>query len=473
MPEDARLEGAIGFFENRTFDELHIGDVAQITRTLPPEDAEVAAVSDQSNRAGAEPVSKSSSAADGNATRGAWSAGLIQELLSTQLPGPGTIYLDLSLHFRRPATAGETVTARVRVQDMVPQTRQVTFGCECVGISGEILTDGHACVIAPTVKLRRARAPNAAGAKFPAGSRYRHLLDAARKLAPIRTAIVHPCDVLSLASAMEAKEAGLIEPVLIGPLAKIRKAAADAAHDITGVEIVDVPHSHAAAERAVAIARDAKVEALMKGTLHTDELMAAVIDKTGGLRTERRMSHVFALDVPHYPKALFITDAAINIAPDLDTKRDIIQNAIDLVHCLGIECPKVAILSAIETVSSRIPSTIDAAALCKMAERHQIVGATLDGPLAFDNAISSAAAHLKGISSLVAGQVDILVVPDLEAGNMLVKQLVYLAGAQAAGIVLGARLPIILTSRSDDDMARLASCALAQLWVRRRQPKPA
>jgi phosphate acetyltransferase len=235
------------------------------------------------------------------------------------------------------------------------------------------------------------------------------------------------------------------------------------------VELIDVPHSHAAAERAVVLARECKVEALMKGSLHTDELMAAVVDKAGGLRTERRMSHVFALDVPHYPKALFITDAAINIAPDLDTKRDIVQNAIDFVHALGIQSPKVAVLSAVETVSSRIQSTIDAAALCKMAERQQIVGATLDGPLAFDNAISSAAARIKGITSLVAGQVDILVVPDLEAGNMLVKQLVYLAGAQAAGIVLGARLPVILTSRADDDAARLASCALAKLWVRGRQ----
>ena len=442
------------FLENRTFDELHIGDAAQITRTLRPEDVEGRAGSDQ------------------GAICGAWSAGLIQELLATQLPGPGTIYLDLSLHFRCAATAGDAVTARVRVRDMVPETRQVTFGCECVGVSGEVLTDGQACVIAPSLKLRRARAPNMADSVFPAGARYRQLLDAAGKLRPIRTAIVHPCDVLSLASAMEAKEAGLIVPVLIGPIAKIRRAAADAGRDIKDVETVDVPHSHAAAERAVALAREAQVEALMKGALHTDELMAAVIDKAGGLRTERRMSHVFALDVPHYPKALFITDAAINIAPDLDTKRDIIQNAIDLVHSLGIQCPKVAILSAVETVSSRIPSTLDAAALCKMADRQQIVGAVLDGPLAFDNAISSAAARIKGISSLVAGQVDILVVPDLEAGNMLVKQLVYLAGAQAAGIVLGARLPIILTSRADDDAARLASCALALLWVRRRQLNP-
>jgi phosphate acetyltransferase len=301
-----------------------------------------------------------------------------------------------------------------------------------------------------------------------AGVRYRQLLDAARKFAPIRTAIVHPCDPVSLASALEAMEAGLIVPVLVGPIAKIRKAAMEAERELGEVQILDVPHSHAAAERSVTLGREAKVEALMKGALHTDELMAAIVDKDGGLRTERRMSHVFALDVPHYAKPLFITDAAVNIAPDLDTKRDIIQNAIDLLHALGIQSPKVAILSAVETVNSKIPSTIDAAALCKMAERQQILGGILDGPLAFDNAISSEAARTKGICSQVAGHVDILVVPDLEAGNMLVKQLIYLAGAEAAGIVLGTRIPIILTSRADGDVARLASCALAQLLVRRR-----
>ena len=237
---------------------------------------------------------------------------------------------------------------------------------------------------------------------------------------------------------MQTMKAGLIVPVLVGPIAKIRKAATDAGRELKDVQIIDVPHSHAAAERAVALGREAKVDALMKGALHTNELMAAVVDKARGLRTEHRMSHVFALDVSHYAKPLFITDAAVNIASDLDCKRDIIQNAIDLLHALGIQSPKVAILSAVETVSSKMPSTIDAAALCKMAERRQILGGILDGPLAFDNAISSEAARTKGICSPVAGHVDILVVPDLEAGNMLVKQLIYLAGAEAAGIVLGA-----------------------------------
>jgi phosphate acetyltransferase len=298
-------------------------------------------------------------------------------------------------------------------------------------------------------------------------TRYQQLLAAARQFNPIRTAIVHPCDAVSLLSSMEAQEAGLIVPVLVGPQGKIIRAAADAGCDLKGVEIVDVPHSHAAAERAVALGRECKVEALMKGALHTDELMESVVDRAGGLRTERRMSHVFALDVPQYAKPLFITDAAVNITPDLDTKRDIIRNAIDLAHALGIASPKIAILAAVETVSAKMQSTLDAAALCKMADRRQIVGGILDGPLAFDNAISIEAARSKGIVSPVAGEADILVVPDLEAGNMLVKQLVYLGSAQAAGIVLGARLPIILTSRADGDEARLASCALAQLLVRR------
>jgi phosphotransacetylase len=261
-------------------------------------------------------------------------------------------------------------------------------------------------------------------------------------------------------------------PVLVGPEARIRRAAAAAGRDLAGVEIVDAPHSHAAAERAVALAREGKVAALMKGALHTDELMEAVVAKEGGLRTERRMSHVFAFDVPNYPKPLFITDAAINIDPDLETKRDIVQNAIDLVRALGVTQPRVAILSAVETVSPKLASTIDAAALCKMAERGQIRGGVLDGPLGFDNAISSEAAAAKGIVSRVAGQADILVVPDLEAGNMLAKQLTYLADADAAGIVLGARVPIMLTSRADGALARLASCAVVQLFVHNRV-KPA
>ena len=298
------------------------------------------------------------------------------------------------------------------------------------------------------------------------------LLATAAGLAPVPTAVVHPCDELSLRGALEAKAQGLIDPVLVGPRAKVRKAAEAAECSLDGIELVDVPHSHAAAARAVELARSGAVEALMKGALHTDELMAAVVDAANGLRTERRMSHVFALDVPTYPKPLLITDAAINIEPDLDTKRDIVQNAIDLAHSLGIRAPKVAILSAVETVYPKIRSTVEAAALCKMVDRGQITGGIVDGPLAFDNAVSREAARAKAIASPVAGDADILVVPDLEAGNMLAKQLIYLAGADAAGIVLGARVPIVLTSRAYGVLSRLASCALAVLLERHRH-KPA
>ena len=307
-----------------------------------------------------------------------------------------------------------------------------------------------------------------AEAVHPAGEHYRRLVAAAIRLEAIATAVVHPCDERSLDGALEAARIGLIRPVLVGPKEKIGRAAEAAGCTIGDFELVDAPHSHAAAEQAVALARAGKVQALMKGALHTDELMAAVVERSEGLRTERRMSHVFALDVPTYAKPLFITDAAINIAPTLLEKRDIVQNAIDLAHALAIESPKVAILSAVETVNPAIASTIDAAALCKMLDRGQIDGARMDGPLAFDNAISSEAAESKGIRSEVAGDADILVVPDLVSGNMLVKQLVYLSGAIAAGIVLGARVPVMLTSRADDLEARLASAALAVLHVHHR-----
>lgn len=278
----------------------------------------------------------------------------------------------------------------------------------------------------------------------------------------IRCAVVHPCDAESVAGAREAAKAGLIDPVLVGPQAKIERAMGLAGLALGSMPIVATEHSHAAADRAVAMARAGEVAALMKGSLHTDELMSAAV-AADGLRTARRMSHVFVMDVPAYERMLLISDAAINIHPDLDTKRDIVQNAIDLAHALGITSPRVAILSAVETVSARIPSTVDAAALCKMADRGQIIGGALDGPLAFDNAVSLEAAQQKGIVSDVAGQADVLIVPDLDAGNMLAKQLSYFAGADSAGIVMGARCPIALTSRSDPIEARLASAALLGL----------
>ncbi|OAI24013.1 phosphate acetyltransferase [Methylosinus sp. R-45379] len=306
-----------------------------------------------------------------------------------------------------------------------------------------------------------------AGSGAPCGLYFESLLERCRAMRPIRIGVVHPCDAVSVQGALAARDQGLITPVLVGPRAKIMAAAAAANLSLEGVEIIDAPHSHAAADAAVELVRRGELEALMKGSLHTDELMGAVVREGTGLRTERRVSHVFVLDVPNYCKPLLVTDAAINIAPTLAEKRDIAQNAIDLAHALGIERPKLAVLSAVETVDAKIPSTIEAAALCKMADRGQITGADVDGPLAFDNAISPEAAKAKGIVSNVAGYADILLVPDLEAGNILAKQLVYLADAEDAGIVLGARAPIVLTSRADGVRARIVSCALAQLFAHR------
>jgi phosphate acetyltransferase len=303
--------------------------------------------------------------------------------------------------------------------------------------------------------------------------KYDRLIALAKQVPAATTIVVHPCDETSLRGPVEAAGAGIIKPVLVGPAAKIAAVARDHKLDITRFEIVDVPHSDAAAAKAVALIHESKGELLMKGSLHTDELMRAVTSSKTGLRTERRISHVFIMDVPTYPETLFITDAAINIFPDLDAKRDIVQNAIDLFTQVGLGTPRVAILSAVETVTSKIPSTIDAAALCKMAERGQITGGLLDGPLAFDNAIDPEAARVKGIRSEVAGRAQILVVPDLEAGNMLAKNLTFLAKADAAGIVLGARVPVILTSRADSVRTRMASCAIAVLFAHARRRKAA
>jgi phosphate acetyltransferase len=299
----------------------------------------------------------------------------------------------------------------------------------------------------------------------PNPSKYDRLIAAAREVAPAVTVVAHPCDETSLQGALDAAESGLIVPVLVGPSAKIREVAAGKGLDLKDHEIVDAPHSHGAAAQAVALIREGKGELLMKGSLHTDELMREVTASATGLRTERRISHVFVMDVPGYPDTLFITDAAINIFPDLAVKRDIVQNAIDLWTTIGLGQPRVAIVSAVETVTTKIPSTIDAAALCKMADRGQITGGILDGPLAFDNAISPEAASIKGLTSPVAGRAQIIVVPDLESGNMLAKNLTFLSHADAAGIVLGARVPIVLTSRADTVRSRLASCAVATLYA--------
>jgi phosphotransacetylase len=299
--------------------------------------------------------------------------------------------------------------------------------------------------------------------------KYEQLLTRCKSLEPIPTAVAHPCELTALMGAMEAAELGLIIPILVGPSNKINAIAKAAKIDLANITIVDAAHSHDSAAKAVALIREGKAELLMKGSLHTDELMSAIVAREGGLRTNRRISHVFIMDVPTYHKVLIVTDGAINIAPTLEDKVDICQNAIDLAVSLGRDLPKVAILAAVETVTSKMPATIDAAALCKMAERGQITGGLLDGPLAFDNAISKEAAKTKGITSEVAGDPDILLAPDLESGNILAKQLSFLANADSAGLVLGAKVPVILTSRSDSVRSRIASCAIAVLAAHARR----
>jgi phosphate acetyltransferase len=454
------------FIENKTFDEIKVGDSAELTRTLKQNDIELFAV--MSGDVNPEHVDADFAKSDTFhevIAHGMWGGALISALLGTELPGPGTIYLNQNLRFGHAVGLGDTITVSVTVLAKNPDDHHVTLRCVCTNQNDGIVIEGEATVVAPSKKVRRPRVMLPELHLHERGARFDELMKKTAPLPPVRTAVVHPCDALSIKGALLAGEKGMIIPVLVGPKAKIEAAASEAELDLSGIEIVDVPHSHAAAERAVALAREGNVGMLMKGKLHTDELLEPIVNKETGLRTERRMSHVFALDVPNYPKPLFISDAAINIFPDLSTKRDIVQNAIDLALALGIAIPKVALLSAVETVTLSIPSTVDAAALCKMADRGQITGGLLDGPLAFDNAVSKSAARTKGIQSEVAGSADILIVPDMEAGNMIAKQLIYLAGADAAGIVVGARIPIVLTSRADGVLSRLASTAMAQLLV--------
>ena len=400
---------------------------------------------------------------------GMWGGALISTVLGTELPGAGAIYRSQTLNFRHPVVLGDTVVVTVTVREKNAANRCVIFDCRVTNQDGQVVIEGAAEIIAPSEKIRRDRVTMPQVRLEDRGARHRKLIAQAQERESIRTAVVNPTDAVSLIGAVEAAKANLIIPILIGPADAIKAAAKSSGIDVSGYELVSVASAEAAAAQAVEMALAGTAEVLMKGALHTDVLMHAVVAGEHNLRTERRVSHVFVMDVPTYPRPLFITDAAINIYPDLETKRDIVQNAIDLAHALGIEKPKVAILSAVEVVNPKIKSTVDAAELCKMADRGQITGAILDGPLAFDNAVSADAAKIKHIVSPVAGQADIMLVPDIEAGNMLAKQLEYLAGAEGAGIVLGARVPIVLTSRADKTLARLASCAVAVLLAHHRR----
>lgn len=442
---------------NVTFDELKVGQSLTVSRTLSKMDIEALAFTsgdvDAYNFEGADGREA------GTSTEAVASEAFFGYLLNRRLPGPGTTIISEELKFRGRLTVGDVVTATVTVKEKRSEGNQVVFACRCVNQDNELVAAGTATVIAPTRRIvyTDLATPEVV---FRRTDVFARLIKSCEGLPPVTCAVVHPCDHDTLVGPIEAAKRKLIVPILVGPEAKIRAAANAAQIDLGDIQIIPTEHSHAAAAKAVAMARAGEVEALMKGSLHTDELMAAVVPSATGLRTARRISHVFVLDVPTYPRMMLMSDAAINIAPDLKAKVDIVQNAVDLARILGVAEPRVAILSAVETVNPDIPSTLDAAALCKMADRGQIAGGILDGPLAFDNAVSEQAAKTKKIASPVAGKADILIAPDLEAANMLAKQLQYLAGADAAGIVLGARVPIVLTSRADTVRTRLASAAV-------------
>ena len=455
---------------NVTFDEIEVGRTVSISR--PVTETEVQAMVLLSGDTESWDVGPDSSMGRDSATAQAVGAeAILSMLLNRRLPGPGTRILAQDLRFEGVIGLGAEVTASVTAREKRTDDAIVVFDCR-VAQGGQALVAGSVTVKAPT---RRIAYDEVATPQLILrhNDAFTKLLRRCEGLAPVSCAVVHPCDRDSLLGPVEAARRGLIIPVLLGPEAKIRAVADAEQIDLSGYRIVPTEHSHAAAEKAVAMARAGEVESLMKGSLHTDEIMAAVVPSAAGLRTARRISHVFLMDVPAYPRVLLVTDAAIDIYPTLDDKVDIVQNAIDLARVLGIAIPKVAILSAVETVNPKIQSTVDAPALCKMADRGQISGGVLDGPLAFDNAVSEEAARTKKIVSPVAGKADILLVPDLEAGNMVAKQLQYLAGADSAGIVLGTRVPIVLTSRADSVRTRLASTAVMALVANARREKPA
>ncbi len=448
---------------NVVYDDIRIGQSASETRTLTQTDIQAfATISGDVNPAHLDQEYAEHTLFHGVIAHGMWGGALISTILGTKLPGPGTIYLEQNLHFVKPVRIGDTLTITATVVAKDDDKKRVTLDCEIINQKGLKVVYGNALVIAPTERVNRPRTHLPTMAMFDLGARQKSLLDRAKDLPAIRCAVVHPCDADSLQGALDAARQGLIIPVLVAPAGKLAAVAKEAGLDIDGLEVVDVAHSHAAAEKAAAMAAVGEVEALMKGSLHTDELMHAVVECVA-LRTKRRLSHIYHLDVPMYHKLLLLTDAALNISPTLMEKADILQNAINVAHALKIAQPKVAILSAVETINPKINSTIDAAALSKMAQRKQITGAIVDGPLAFDNAISARAAQVKGIDSVVAGDADILMVPDLESGNMLGKQFEYLAGAATCGVVVGAKVPIALTSRADGPASRVASAALVTL----------
>ncbi len=461
------------FISNKTFDQIKLGDSASIQRTLTLNAIHLfAAVTENANPMHLDKDLVEKESANKIVGHGAWVSSLVSNLLGNELPGPGTLYKGQISHFHLPVEVNDTVEMKITVAKKENAGNLVTFDCIGTNSKNQIVFSGTATVAAPTKSIRVSKSILPEIKMLSRHHVLEKILEQAKQLPAIRTSVCHPCDKNSLLGAIEAAQNKIIIPVLFGPKDQLHAAAKECGISLNDFECVFTEHYTESAALAVEYCRTGKTEALMKGSLHTDELMHQVMNRETGLRTKRRISHVYVMSVPTYPKPLLITDAAINIYPTLEDKIDICQNAIDLAIGIGINPPRVAILSAVETVHPKITSTLDAAALCKMADRGQIKGGLLDGPLAFDNAVSPEAVKIKKINSQVAGQADILVAPDLEAANMIAKQLDYLAGAATAGIVLGARVPIMLTSRAESAKARLASSALASLAASvRRQRK--
>jgi phosphate acetyltransferase len=457
--------GELRMIENRTFDEIAVGDTASLSRRLTIEDIELFAVmSGDINPAHLDEQYAKTSMFQRLIGHGMWGGALISTVLGTELPGPGTVYLVQDLRFRRPVGIGDTITVTVAVREKVAGKGRIVFDCRCTNQKGEEVITGTAEVIAPQEKIKRPRV------QLPEIHLRRHvwyqqLIQACEGLEPIRMGVVDPRDAELLAHVDSAARRRLIVPVLIGAEAEIRETARAAGIDISSYEIVAADSLYAV-HRAIEMAREGALQGIMQGSLRLHDFLHQIVTPRSGLHAGRRMSHVFLADLPGHSRPLMITDAGVNLEPTLEHKRDIIQNAIDFAHVLGIKQPKVAVLSAVEAITSKVPSSVEAVALCRMAERGQITGGLVDGPLALDQAVSESAARNMQTPSEVAGKADILVVPDLEAGNLLSRQLAVLVGADAAGIVLGASVPVILATRTDNERSRLASCALAVLTVR-------
>ena len=449
------------FIENRTYDEIQVGDTSVLTRTLRPEDIQLFAImSGDVNPAHVDPEYARSSMFHEVIAHGMWGGALISTVLGTEFPGPGTIYISQTLKFSRPVKVGDTLTVTLTCKQKFDHNKHILFDCACTNQDNLKVIRGEAEVLAPSEKIKRARMAMPEITISDRDARYRRLFGKAQGLNALRAAFVDPCDLNALQAALSVRDTGFMEPILVGPEAQIRALVERHSLKLGNARIIDVPHARAAAARAVELVRRGEVEALVQGTLTTEELLREVI-VNDGLRTSRRMSHVLYIDVPSYPRPLFITDMMVNIEPTLQHKVDIVQNAIDFAHLMGVPEPKVAVLAGIETVTPRMRATLDAAALCKMADRGQITGGILDGPLGFDNAVSIVSARSTGLKSAVAGHADILLAPDLESGNMLAKQLEHLSDAISGGIVLGGTVPIVLANRGDSTESRIASCVLA------------